>query len=59
MTPIQNPEVAAKFESYPPKAKKAMLALRTLVLATARTTPVAIYEVAQGLINRVHFVRKP
>ena len=39
MTPFQAPEVAAKFESYPPKAKKAMFALRTLVLETACSTP--------------------
>jgi hypothetical protein len=39
MTPFQSPPVAAKFESYPPKAKKAMLALRALVLRTACSTP--------------------
>jgi hypothetical protein len=39
MKPIQVPEVASKFESYPPKARKAMLALRALILATARGTP--------------------
>jgi hypothetical protein len=33
MTAIQNPEVASKFASYPPKARKSMLALRALVLA--------------------------
>jgi hypothetical protein len=39
MKQFRTPEVAAKFESYPPKAKKAMFALRALVLETARKTP--------------------
>jgi hypothetical protein len=38
MTPFRAPEVAAKFDSYPPKAREAMLALRVLILETARST---------------------
>jgi hypothetical protein len=38
MTPFRTPEVAAKFGSYPPKAKQAMLTLRALVLETAFST---------------------
>jgi hypothetical protein len=39
MTPFRAPHVAAKFESYPPKVKKAMFALRALVFETACSTP--------------------
>src|SRR4051812_19851748 len=39
MKPIQVAEVATKFDSYPPNVRKAMLALRSLVIATARRTP--------------------
>lgn len=39
MTPFQDRAVAAKFASYPPGARKALLALRELVFSTARITP--------------------
>jgi hypothetical protein len=39
MTPFTNPAVAAKFASYPAKARRKMLALRKLVLQTAAATP--------------------
>lgn len=37
MTPFQSQVVAAKFESYPPEARKPLLALRELVFDTARS----------------------
>jgi hypothetical protein len=37
--PFQDPAVAAKFASYPPRARKALLALRELVFKTAGVTP--------------------
>ena len=39
MTPFRNAAVAEKFESYPPSARNALLALRELVFRTARETP--------------------
>lgn len=39
MTPFDAPSVAAKFESYPPHARNALLALRELVFRTASETP--------------------
>jgi len=39
MTPFQNLDVAAKFSSYPPEARKALLSLRELVFRTASATP--------------------
>jgi hypothetical protein len=38
MQPIKNPEVAAVFESYPPKLRRKLLALRRLILETAEST---------------------
>lgn len=35
MSRIDNPEVAATFEAYPPKLRKRLLALRSLILETA------------------------
>lgn len=39
MRPFQNPAVAAKFEGYPPGARRKLLALRELVFRTAAATP--------------------
>ncbi len=39
MEPFANDAVAAKFESYPPRARRRLLALRELVFRTARATP--------------------
>lgn len=39
MEPFTSDAVAAKFESYPPRARRRLLALRELVFRTARTTP--------------------
>lgn len=38
MKPFTNPAVAAKFEAYPPKVRKRMLALRELLFRTAAAT---------------------
>ena len=38
MKPISNAEVAAVFESYPPKFRRKLLALRDLIFETARIT---------------------
>lgn len=37
MHPIKNPEVAAVFDSYPPKFRRKLLALRKLILETAES----------------------
>lgn len=39
MTPFQSQDVAAKFASYPPEARKALLALREIAWETARSLP--------------------
>jgi hypothetical protein len=39
MTPFQSQEVAAKFASYPPEARKALLALREIAWQTAHSLP--------------------
>lgn len=39
MKAFQHPAVAAKFASYPPAARRRLLALRELVLRTAAATP--------------------
>lgn len=39
MKPFTSAAVAAKFESYPPQARRQLLALRELVFRTARETP--------------------
>ena len=39
MTPIRNREVQARFDAYPADVRPRMLALRELVLETARQTP--------------------
>jgi hypothetical protein len=39
MTPFPSPEVQARFDAYPPRARRRMLALRELVLKTAAQTP--------------------
>jgi hypothetical protein len=36
--PIKNPDVAATFDSYPPKFRRKLLALRKLILETAEST---------------------
>lgn len=36
--PIENAEVAAVFDSYPPKSRRKLLALRELILRTAEST---------------------
>ena len=38
MKPIQNPAVAAKFQSYPPSMRPKLMALRELILETAADT---------------------
>ena len=38
MQAIESPEVAAAFESYPPKPRRKLLALRDLILETAKST---------------------
>lgn len=38
VTPIKNPEVAEAFESYPPKFRRKLLALRELIFETAAST---------------------
>lgn len=48
MTPIQSPEVAAKFDAYPLAARRALLALREMIFETAKTTP-AIGELQETL----------
>ena len=48
MTPFQSQEVAAKFASYPPEARKALLALREIALGTARSLP-EVGEVEEAL----------
>ncbi|MDA0225091.1 MAG: DUF1801 domain-containing protein [Proteobacteria bacterium] len=39
MPPIRNKAVAAKFQAYPPAARRKLLALRALVLRTAASIP--------------------
>lgn len=39
MKPFSNPAVKAKFDSYPAKVRRKMLALRELVFRTASSTP--------------------
>ena len=39
MTPFQSREVAAKFDAYPPAARKALLVLREIAWETARSLP--------------------
>ena len=39
MKPIENPEVAKTFASYPPAPRRKLLALRELILKTAAATP--------------------
>ncbi|QCB48686.1 DUF1801 domain-containing protein [Hydrogenophaga sp. PAMC20947] len=39
MTPFQSQAVAAKFASYPPEAREALLALREIAWETARSMP--------------------
>ena len=41
---IQNPEVAAVFDRYPPKPRRKLLALRTLLLQVARLEDVGEIE---------------
>ena len=48
MTPFDDPSVAAKFESYPPQARQALLALRELVFRTANETP-GVSEIEETL----------
>ena len=38
MKPIQNPAVAARFQSYPPSMRPKLMALRELILETAADT---------------------
>ena len=38
MKPVQNPAVAAKFQSYPPSMRPKLMALRELILKTAADT---------------------
>lgn len=39
MTPFESSEVALKFESYPPNARRALLSLRELIFSVGRKTP--------------------
>lgn len=39
MVPFEDPDVAARFEAYPPDARERLLALRELIFATAAVTP--------------------
>ena len=39
MTPFHSAAVEARFQAYPPAARRDLLALRELVLGVARTTP--------------------
>lgn len=48
MTPIADPAVQAKFDAYPPKVKRKMLALRELLLRTAAATP-GVGEIDESL----------
>ena len=48
MTPFQSAAVAAKFDTYPPNARRKMLALRELVLQTAARTD-GVGEIEESL----------
>jgi hypothetical protein len=48
MKPFTNPAVAAKFDAYPPKVRRKMLALRELLFRTAASTP-GVGEVEETL----------
>ena len=48
MTPFMNGDVQAKFDAYPTAVRRRMLALRELVLSTARQTP-GVGEVEETL----------
>ena len=48
MKPFSNPAVKAKFDSYPAKVRRKMLALRELVFRTASSTP-SVGEIQETL----------
>ena len=39
MTPFEAPAVAARFQAYPPRARRVLLRLRELIFQVARDTP--------------------
>ena len=48
MRPISDPQVRAKFESYPPGARKKLFALRELIFRTAESTT-GVGEIEESL----------